>query len=106
MAKNAFIRYLRLSLDRFWAWPYRNYALVSLFFLVWIGFLSPNTIGNQIRSYRELRELKKTKAFYLQEIQYHENLIQRLKSDPSFVERFGRETYLMKRDEEDIYIFE
>ena len=79
---------------------------VTLFFILWVGFLSPNTIGTQIKAARELRQLKRTKDYYQKDILHNEALIHQILSDPEFVEKFGRETYLMKRENEDIYLFE
>lgn len=93
-------------LSRFWKSPYRNYILVTLFFLVWIFFLSPNTVSNQIRTHRELKELKRLKSFYEKEIEKNEQLIHQFESDLDFTETYGRETYLMKKDNEDIFLFE
>lgn len=106
MRKSTFGKSLRRYIDGFWGWKYRNHALATLFFILWTGFLSPNTIGTQIKAARELRDLKRIKAYYLQDIQYNEAQINRLLSEPAFVEKYGRETYLMKRENEDIYLFE
>lgn len=91
---------------RFWKSPYRNYILVTLLFLVWIFFLSPNTVSDQIRTHRELKELKRLKSFYQKEIEKNEQMIQKFESDLDFIETYGRETYLMKKDNEDIFLFE
>ncbi|MCM1042103.1 MAG: septum formation initiator family protein [Bacteroides sp.] len=101
-------RYIQLSdaLFRFWKSPYRNYIIVTLLFLLWIFFLSPNTVQNQVRTKRELRDLRRRKQFYQKEIERNEQAIQRFKTDLDFVETYGRETYLMKKDNEDIFLFE
>ncbi|MBO8433002.1 MAG: hypothetical protein IAB08_06890 [Bacteroidetes bacterium] len=106
MNRNKFFSTVRYNIDRFWAWKYRNHILVTLFFILWVGFLSPNTIGTQIKAARELRQLKRTKDYYQKDILHNEALIHQILSDPEFVEKFGRETYLMKRENEDIYLFE
>ncbi|MCH5243462.1 MAG: septum formation initiator family protein [Lentimicrobiaceae bacterium] len=100
--------YIKVSdaVVRFWKSPYRNYALVTLLFLLWIFFLSPNTVQDQIRTHRELRELKRRRDFYQKEIEKNEQAIQKFKSDLDFVETYGRENYLMKKDNEDIFLFE
>lgn len=100
--------YIKISdaLIRFWKSPFRNYTIVTLLFFLWIFFLSPNTVQNQIRTHRELRELKRRQAFYLKEIEKNEQAIRKFKSDLDFVETYGRENYLMKKDNEDIFLFE
>lgn len=94
------------KLRKFWKSPYRNYVLVALFVLLWAFLLSPNTIPDQIRTRRELHELRRLKAFYLKEIERNERAIEQFKTDLDFVETYGRENYLMKKDNEDIFLFE
>lgn len=96
---------LQKAFRSFWKWKYRNYVLITVLFLVWILFFSPNTLSTQIKARRENRELKELKAFYLEEIRKNEDLIRKLQSDSGFAETYGRETYLMKADDEDIYLF-
>ncbi len=106
MENRRFFTQLKKSAHWFWGWKYRNHAFVTVFFIVWSCILSPNTIGSQIKAYKELQELRRTKDFYLHDIQHNEQLINRFLSDPDFVETYGRENYLMKRENEDIFLFE
>lgn len=94
------------TFSRFWKSAYRNYVLVALLFLLWAFFLSSNTIPDQIRTHRELREQRRLKSFYQKEIERNEEAIRKFKSDLDFVETYGRENYLMKKDNEDIFLFE
>lgn len=105
MSFNYLIALLRQGFRRFWENRYRNYIIVTLLFLLWITVFSPNTVFDQIRSYRELRELNRMKEFYQKEIAENEALIHRFKTDPEFLETYGRENYLMKKDNEDIFLF-
>lgn len=90
---------------RFWNWRGRNYVLILLFFAAWFFFLSPNTLFTQIRARRENREMKRMREFYQKEIEFNEAEIERFKTDPDFVETYGRENYLMKKQNEDIYLY-
>ncbi len=96
---------LRQGFSHFWESRYRNYIIVTVLFLLWITVFSPNTVSTQIRAYRELRELRRMKEFYQKEIAENEALIHKFKTDLEFVETYGRENYLMKKDNEDIFLF-
>ena len=53
----------------------------------------------------ELNKLENNKEYYQKEIQQDKAIIQGL--DDSFeLEKFARETYFMKRDNEEVYIIE
>lgn len=89
----------------FWKWKFRNYAIALLMFLLWIVFFAPNNLFKQIQATRELRSLRKMKTFYEKEIENYQRLLQELNSNPSYIEKFARENYLMKKNNEDIFLF-
>lgn len=90
---------------KFWNFKYKYFVILTLFFLLWIFLLAPNTVRNQYLIRKELRQMEATKAFYEEEIRKNEEMIHKLKSDRDFVEKYGREKYLMKRKNEDIFLF-
>jgi cell division protein FtsB len=53
---------------------------------------------------RELKELQASKAWYQKEISKESADAEQLKTNPAIVEKYAREKYLMKRDNEDIFI--
>ncbi len=72
----------------------------------WMLFLDNNDVSSVLAKRSRNRKLKK-------EIQYYENKIgevqrdhQALKSSYKEMERFAREKYRMKRENEDVYIIE
>jgi cell division protein FtsB len=89
---------------QFWEWKYKYIFIVSVFFVLWVTLLSPNNIYTQYRLYKELSELKKMKNFYEKEIDSNRKKIMLLKTDIDYAEKYGREEYLMKRDNEDVYL--
>ena len=48
--------------------------------------------------------MKAKKEFYIEEIKQDSINIIRLKTDMEAIEKYGREKYLMKKDNEDIFI--
>lgn len=85
-------------------WKYRNYAIVLSLFLLWFLLLAPNDLNTQYRIMKERRTQREMKRFYEREIERYEEEIRKFKNDPEFVETFAREEYLMKRDNEDIFL--
>ncbi|MDV7393769.1 septum formation initiator family protein, partial [Arthrospira platensis SPKY1] len=53
----------------------------------------------------EINTLEKNKIYYQTEIKQDEKQIQLLKN-PDYIEKYAREQYFMKRENEDIYIID
>ena len=53
---------------------------------------------------RELKELEVSKAWYQNENTSLSAESERLRTNPATIEKYARENYLMKRDNEDIFI--
>ncbi|MDR0763195.1 MAG: septum formation initiator family protein [Bacteroidales bacterium] len=98
------MRKIKKQIAKFWEWKYKYIFIVSAFFVLWITLLSPNNIYTQYRLYKEFSELKKMKKFYEKQIENNREKIKLLKTDIDYAEKYGREEYLMKRDNEDVYI--
>jgi hypothetical protein len=67
-------------------------------------FFDPHNFIDQIRLNTTLRNLEKEKEYYLGQIEKDQKAVLELITDTLTLEKFGREQYLMKRDEEDIYL--
>ena len=81
-----------------------KYFLTTLAFVVWLVFFDSNNILNRLKVRDKLNDLKKEKKFYLDEIKHDSILTQKLLSDSVEIERYARERYLMKKDNEDVYL--
>jgi len=86
--------------------PYvRNiYFVLGCSFLVWMLFLDDNNLINQYRKHRELSALLEKKAFYQQQISKTQKEYYELTTNPETQEKFAREHYWMKRDNEDVFV--
>lgn len=56
------------------------------------------------RRRNELKELKISKTYYIQEIAKEQKALEELRTDPAAIEKFAREKYLMKRDNEELFL--
>ncbi len=87
-------------------WPviYNRYFIASAVFLLYVLIFDSNNLATQVRLARDLKKLKAEKRFYLQEIAKDKESIKVLMTNKKNLERFAREKYLMKRDNEDVYL--
>lgn len=85
----------------------RNKYLLSLTaFAVWMLFFDKNDMLTQMHRKRELNALEESKAYYTEEIAKEKKISEELRSNPAAIEKYARENYLMKRDNEDIFIIQ
>lgn len=82
-----------------------RYVLVSVFFIVWILFLDNYSYLEHRLLDKDIQELEENKQYYIQEIKKDSTAIKQL-NDPDQTEKYAREKYYMKRENEDIYIIE
>jgi cell division protein DivIC len=87
--------------------PLRNgYILASLAFLVWMLFLDSNNLIARFQLSGKLSDLENEKIYYEEKIKEVEKDRDELFGDRESLEKFAREKYLMKKDNEDIFIVE
>lgn len=80
------------------------YFLAAMFFLVWMLFFDSNDLITQIRLSSKLAELEEEKEFYENEIVEVKNDREALLNDRELLEKLAREKYLMKKENEDVFI--
>lgn len=85
--------------------PFRNrFLLTGAIALVWLLFVDRYDFFFHISLQQKIRQMEKDKAFYISEIDRIRIDKEKLFSDPEELERFAREQYWMKRNNEDLYI--
>ena len=82
-----------------------TFVLIIVPFIIWMLFFDENSYLAHRKYNAEIDDLKKTIEFYQSEITKDSTIIKGLK-DSIELERFAREKYLMKKENEDIYIIE
>lgn len=87
-------------------WLKNKYALTMAVFLVWLAFFDQNNFLVQYEFKKELNTLKQDNAFYVKEIKKTKLELEELTTNPVTLEKFAREKYLMKKDNEEIFVFE
>jgi len=81
-----------------------KYAVALTVFFIWILFFDNNSLISQFRLIFTLSDLHKQEAFYIEQIKNDSTSLYVLKNDPASLEKFARENYLMKKDNEDIFL--
>jgi cell division protein FtsB len=81
-----------------------KYFLVTLAFVVFMIFFDKNDLFSQYQTYQQVSKLKKERDFYLKETAAVNKDLDELNSNPQKLEKFAREKYLMKKDNEDVFV--
>lgn len=90
-------------------WNYirrRKYWITLLIFLVVIGFLDENSLVQRIRHHNEISTLNSEIEKYRKQYEEDTERLKELTTNPEALEKIAREKYLMKKPDEDIYVFE
>ncbi len=69
-------------------------------------FFDRNDFPSQIERWQKLKELKSNTFYYDQKIAAAKAELKQRKTDPAAYERIAREKYYMKKDNEDIFLFD
>jgi cell division protein DivIC len=85
-------------------WLKNKYLLAGIFFLVWMLFFDPKDIGNELTKWNKYRELQSSEAHLVKKISETKSELNELKNNAQTIEKYAREKYLMKKDNEDLFI--
>jgi len=81
-----------------------KYALTAIIFLVWITFFDQNKLITQFQYRSQLSKLEEEKKFYQGEIEIIQADLKELQTNPKTLEKFAREKYLMKKEDEELFV--
>lgn len=82
-----------------------KYVLILLFFIVWMIFFDTNSYFIHRELNEDIESLEDTKEIYRKEIEKDRIFIEKMK-DSNEIEKYAREKYYLKKDNEDIYIIQ
>jgi cell division protein DivIC len=82
-----------------------KYLLILILFFIWMFFFDTNSffIHNELNN--DVNALEDNKEFYKGEIKKDKIFIEKMK-DSNEVEKFAREEYFLKKENEEIFIIE
>lgn len=81
-----------------------KFFLVTVAFVIWMVFFDKNDVFSQYEYRQQLNKLKQEQGFYKTETEKVKNDLNELSSDKAKLEKFAREKYLMKKDNEDVFV--
>ena len=83
-----------------------KFVIATLIFAMAIIFVDQYNLFYQIRNFKKRKEAKNKVEYYEKEIKKQQETLERLQRDSALMEKIAREKYMMKRDNEVIYIIE
>lgn len=86
------------------SWLKNKYLLTSAGFVVWMLFFDDRDVLTNIGRRQELKALEQSRDHYIGEINATSQQLEQLKKDPATLEKYAREKYRMKKDNEDLFV--
>ena len=81
-----------------------KYLMAVLVFLVWLLIFDNNSLIDRVRYLKILHEMEGEKEYYLEKIEEDSRRLNELKTDRDNLEKFAREQYFMKKENEDVFV--
>jgi len=82
-----------------------KYFLTVIGIIVWVLFFDKNDLFTQLDLIKKRNKLQKEKEYYISEIESNKRNLSELQTNTKSLETFAREQYLMKKENEDVYVF-
>lgn len=83
-----------------------RYLLAITAFVVWIVFFDESNFFIQRQRKSELNALNEKIDYYKTQVAETKQELQNLQNDPAMLEKYAREKYYMKRDNEEVFVFD
>lgn len=88
-------------------WAKRHKALTIVgTFVLWMLFFDRNSVIMHLERDRNIAVLKDSINLYKKKIEKQQILLEHLRTDPKALERYARERYGLKREDEDVFIIQ
>jgi cell division protein FtsB len=78
--------------------------MAVLVFLVWLLIFDNNSLIDRVRYLKILHDMEEEKQYYLERIEEDSRRLNELKTDRDNLEKFAREQYFMKKENEDVFV--
>jgi cell division protein FtsB len=95
---------LRSGLRRLPSWLKSKFLLAAVFFVIWMLFFDPKDISSLFERRDKLNELQRSEKHLKKLIQESNQELDMLKNDAQSIEKYAREKYMMKKDNEDLFV--
>lgn len=96
--------FFKRGLERLPQWIKNKYFIAGMAFVVWMLFFATNDIFSQFERVQRSKELEKNEAHQNVLITETQQELGFLKTSAQTIEKYAREKYMMKKDNEDLFI--
>lgn len=93
-----------IILQRLLAVVKNKYVIATVAFIIWMFFFDPKDWGLIAGRAHKLRELKESELHLTQQITDTKKELSQLKDNAQTIEKYAREKFYMKKDNEDLFI--
>jgi cell division protein FtsB len=83
-----------------------RYVIMTAAFAVWMTFLDIHSCQMHREIDQEMADIENSIDYYRDEIARDEEMLLQLQSQSDMLEKFAREQYLLRKENEDVYIVE
>jgi cell division protein DivIC len=91
-------------LTRISSWLKNKYFVALCLFAAIILFFDKNDLFTQLSRTNQLKQLQESRQYYSDQIAAEQKELEKLRSNPATLEKYAREKYLMKRENEDLFL--
>ncbi|MCW0481148.1 FtsB family cell division protein [Gaoshiqia sediminis] len=84
--------------------PKAKFGILLLVFALWIGFFAEHNLVRHFQDKYKLKKLLDQKEYLQEKIHSDQRKIQELQTNQKNLEKFAREQFLMKKENEDVFV--
>ncbi len=96
--------YLKNLYEKIPSYLKNKYVIIITLFIIWIIFFDNYNLIRQSKIKKEIKQLEENKNFYSKEIKKDSTEYHELLNSDEKKEKFAREKFLMRKENEDVYI--
>ncbi|WP_321286954.1 septum formation initiator family protein [uncultured Sunxiuqinia sp.] len=87
-----------------WSKLRTKYGIVLAIFVLWVGFFDEHSLLQHFQNKRKLARYTEQEAYLKNKIVSDKRKIHELQTNQTNLEKFAREEFLMKKENEDVYV--
>ncbi len=91
-------------LEKIPSWLKNRYLVITVLFLVWMLFIAEKNMLTSLGYNNRLNELKQSEQHLTKQIKETSKELNLLKTSSQTIEKYAREKYYMKKENEDIFV--
>lgn len=91
---------------RWYHYLLNKYIIIGVFFLIWMLFFDQNSYILHKELNKDIEKLNEDNVYLEKRLKSEVEELEDLKNNPEKIEKLAREKYLMKRENEDIFVIE